>query len=358
MARTGTHTLDDLLAVQDQSVIAYGEDTVAETVTNELDQFSQQVEMALADIAEITPDRQRRYGTTEGADMIELDELGSPAAQKVKGGSPVGFPMHKVGHGIGFTRDWLVQHTPRDAALQVVAREKGYLAWILKLIRVALFNAVNYTFEDRFGQNPGVELAVKALVNGDGAGIPRGPNNEVFSPVTHSHFHAVNWATATPAERNASALALVVDVVEHGNAEDVVVYINVNDEKGWTDLEDFKPLQEVGIKIADGQIETTRLDQSVTNNRQVGTFRGAAVWVKPWIPENYAAALNLSAPDKPLVWRVHNVESMRGLRLAAMLDSYPLRADLVEAYGGAGVYGRTSAAVLYTGGAVYTIPAL
>ncbi|MGB3544517.1 hypothetical protein, partial [Rubrivirga sp.] len=346
MARTGTHTLDDLLAVQDRSVIAYGEDTVAETINRELDQYSTQVEDAISDLVEVTPDLQRRYGSTEGAEMIEADELGSPAAQKVEGGSPVGFPMKKVFHAIGWTKDYLTIATPADIARQTIAREKAYLSWILKSIRRALTNPVNYTFVERFTAAKGVDLFVKALANADGAGIPRGPNNEEFSAATHSHYRAIDFATATAAERNGAAVAFVVDVVEHGNADDVVVYVNTADEAYWTELEDFKPLQEVGIKIADGQIETTRLDQTVTNNRQIGTFRGAAVWVKPWVSENYAACLSLSNPDKPVVWRVHPVASMRGLRLAAQLDSYPLRADIVEAYGGAGVYGRTSAAVM------------
>lgn len=348
MARTGTHTLDDLLAVRDQTVAEYGEDTIAEILQRDLELFNEQVQMMLMDLCEVTADRQRRYGTSVDGDMVDTDEFGSPAAQKGEAGATVGFPLFKKTRGVGWTRDYLLMATPADIATATIATQKAYLRAIYNQIRGAVFPSANYTFVDRFVDK--VELAVKRLVNADGAAIPNGPNGEPFDGGTHTHYLATDGLTQS------ALLAAIDDLVEHDHGEGVRVYINKAEEQTVMGMAGFKAYVDPRIIYRQSDTPGETLDITRINNRAIGILGAAEVWVKPWIPAGYQLIFSSGEDEKPIAFRQHPVEAVRGLRLAAMLDEYPLRADIFEAYMGAGIWNRTAAVVHYSGGAVYVDP--
>jgi hypothetical protein len=80
--------------------------------------------------------------------------------------------------------------------------------------------------------------------------------------------------------------------------------------------------------------------------------------VKPWGVANYWFCYSEGAPEKPLVMRVEEQDSLRGFRLIPRFPGYPLVSDNFETLDGFGVWNRTAGAVLYIGGTAWTNPTI
>jgi hypothetical protein len=355
-ATTGTYKISDLQAVNDVSVLEFGESTVAEVLARDLERFNAQVQMMLAQLAQpvtTLAGRIGRYGNSIDTDMVELDELGRPPAKKSKPGVNVGFPLKKYGWAAGFTRDYIATRTPAEVVAMAVAAQKGYRKRIRKEIQRAIYLSANYTFNDRLVDADNIDLPVKRLVNADSAAIPDGPNGETFDGATHTHYNANNgWD-------NAAVLAAISDLTEHGHTDGVVMAINSADESAVRALADFEPYLDPRLTTnANTNEPRTRLDLSNTGDRAIGLLGQAEVWIKPWVLDNYPFIWAVNDPVKPLKFRQHHEAALRGFRLAFQLDDYPLRADMFEAYMGFGVWGRTNGVVLYTASGTYADPTI
>lgn len=355
MAQTGLSTIDDLLALQDRTVVDIGEDTIAEVLANDLENFNEQVMGMMSDLAETTTDVKRRYGTNDDGSMTKVDEFGAPTTQKTQVGDTVEFPLHKFVRNIGWTRDFMARSSPADLAKKQIATQKGYLAAHRAEIRKAIFFSSNETVFDEFNEN--VDLSVKRLVNADGAKIPFNQHNESFDGSTHTHYNANDWSGATDEEKNTDVRDLIDDVVEHDHGEMVRLYINRSQESTVKGLADFTKYEDPRIILRNTDAPNERLDITRVNNRAIGILDAAEVWVKPWIPQNYMFCFSAGDSGKPLVRRSDPVFGVQ-LRLANELESYPLRAEVYDAYFGFGVWTRTNGAVLYVGGNSYTDPSL
>lgn len=345
----GTLSVSDLLASTQQSVAAVGEQQVFATLADDLAVHNARVAQMLASLAETSTDRQRRYGGPDAMTMEEIDEFGTPDAQKVAAGDTVGFPLRLAGISVQWTRKYLQNHTPAELAAQYTAIKAADIKRLERDIKRALFTPTNSTFIDRLVDN--VSLAVKALVNADGASIPLGPEGDSFSGATHTHY------LATAAFAASDLTALVDTVLEHHRIGQVMVYINKAQEAavraftGFSAYLDARLLPATNVNQARGT-----LDMLNPTNRAIGIFGPAEVWVKPWIPANYLFAWVANAPQ-PLVMRIRDTASA-GLTIGAENESHPLRAQTMEREYGIGVWTRTNGAVLYTGGGAYTAPTL
>src|SRR3712207_2759341 len=103
----GTLSVLDTLAASQQSAAAYGEDRAFEQVEAARVIHNRLVMEALGALAEVTVDRQRRYGGgDDGSTADELDEFGRPDASKISAGVTVGFPLRKYGESLQWTRDY------------------------------------------------------------------------------------------------------------------------------------------------------------------------------------------------------------------------------------------------------------
>jgi hypothetical protein len=348
--RTGTLDVSDLLATESVSVAEFGLDNVREVLQRDLDAHNRIVDDMINLLAERTTDRQRRYGPAAGGEMIEVDEYGRGPTQKSKGGDTVGFPLKKFQYPIGWTYTWFQLHTPADMARQQIAAERADVQRIVVEIKRALFVPTNYTFRDHLVDN--VDLAVKRLVNADSANIPTSPYGVDFDGATHTHYDAIAAVT------NAAAKALAMDVLEHHDGQEVRLAINVADEDTWRALTDFKPYVDSRLLPNQATNEPARrLDFARANNRPIGIIGAAEVWVKPWAIANYPFTWVPGAP-KPLAMRERPQASMRGLRLAASLETHPLYADYMEREFGFGVWNRTNGAVLRTNNGTYAAPTI
>jgi hypothetical protein len=349
-AKTGTLSVADLRRVQNQSAVEYGMDTISDVFARDLTVYQGIMSDLLNPLANVTADRQRIYGTSDSSRMTKVDEYGRAATRRIRGGTTVGFPMDAFQYAIGWTRKYLENHTPAELADQFTGAKRAHAVEVATQIKRAIYLSSNYTFSDHLVDN--VDLAVKRFVNADSAAIPSGPNAEEFDGATHTHYDAIAGLTA------AALKALIRDVVEHGHGGRVIVAINLADEDTVRGLTGFKEYVDPRLALGtSANAATQRLDITRLDNRAIGIFDAAEIWVKPWALANYAFAYDATTDNKPLVVRTRSGRAPT-LNIAAEITMYPLQAQYMESEFGVGVWTRTNGAVLYFGGGAYTDPTL
>lgn len=308
-------------------------------------------------IAERTTQRERIIGGTLDLVAQELDAFGQPSAQKSAiEGYNVGFPLRRYGLALQWNRFAFERMSAAEFVSEVNAITDADEQTLYAQIRRAIFAATNYTFKDRL-QPPVINLSVKALVNADGNPIAAGPGGQTFDGSTHTHYMGVATAN-TPL--NSEVEALIDTVVEHFNQGEPILAINKAEETDVAGLSGFKEFQEPGlVNQTAGIIAAGVKDMNNTYDRAIGRLHGAVVWVKPWIPAGYMFAY-IPQQSPPLVMRQSINAAARNLRLVAMDENYPLRANEWEHQFGFGVWNRLNGAVLdtVTGSSTYTTPSL
>lgn len=348
-------TLDTLRSqFATQTIAGIGEDRVFAGIEAERVAHNAIIREMLSDYVDFSGDRLRRYGGPSQTDMEEIDEQGAPQAQKVAAGAVVSFPLRLFAYGVQWTRKFMQNATGEELAIQFTAAQDADVRALTRELKRAIFIPTNYNFIDKLTDY--LTLPVKRLVNADGAPIPSGPNGETFNGATHNHYlftASTTWATA-------DLDAAIDTVVEHYQAGQAYLYINRADETAMRALTGFVPyvdariVQSQNINRAEAPLEVMQL-----NNRAIGIYRQAEVWVKPWIPPGYMWAWVMGAP-KPVVARTR-VGQAGDLQIAAEFDQYPLRARALEREIGFGVWERTNGAILYkdTGAAgAYVAPTI
>lgn len=349
--RTGTHDINSLLAVRNQSAAQFGLNTIQQVLNADLDAHNTLMRQALGEFVEITTDRQRISGASGTTEMKRMDEYGRAPTQRHAQNAQVGFPLDLFAHALGWTRRWEKKRTPADFAQATINAEIAHRKRVLQEIKRAIFLSANYTHTDDLVDE--ISFGVKRLTNADGAPIPDGPNGEVFDGATHTHYLAGAALTTALAD------SLVNTVVEHNHGGRIRIYINKAQEAAWKALTGFQSylLAQITPATTAAVVTTPRLDASRTDNRAIGMWGAAEVWVKPWIPSNYAFAFDIEFPGKPVAVR-EDTDGSLNLRVVAEIDAHPLVAQYAEAIFGAGVWTRTNGAVLYTGGGAYVDPAI
>jgi hypothetical protein len=343
---TGTLTIADLQSNRFQSAADFGLNTIADVLRADLAAYNRVVDEMMMDLAVATDDRQRIYGASADGEMLESDEYDRGVAVKPAGGSTVGFPLRKFVKDIGWTRDYSLMATPADYAEAMLGVQSMHTRAIRRELQRAIFGSANYTFRDRF-VSPQVDLAVKRLVNADSLSIPNGPNGETFTAASHTHYDFLDGANPTAA----ALTSLIEDVIEHGHGNRVLLNINRAAETAVRALTGFIAYTDPRVVPADNAARTAiSLDNSRIDNRAIGLFGAAEVWVRSWVPAGYVFAYDAGTDMKPLVYRQHPAAAVRGLRIVATLDDYPLYAEVMESYFGFGVWTRTNGAVLYYAG--------
>lgn len=350
MKKTGTLALSDLLAVQNTTIVEYGMEPLVEVVRNDLEVHNRLATDMVSDLAEVTGDVMRAVGESEAIEMVEVDEFGRAQTQKPAGGGNLGIPLRMFQAAIGWTRKWFELKSPADMARVQLAVQRAHKARIIRQIKRAIFVSANYTFRDFLATK--VMLPVKRFLNADGMAIPDGPNGETFNGATHTHYLASAALDVT------AARALIRTVVEHGHGQAVRVIINQADEAAWKALAGFKEYVDPRLTLssATDRIEAPRLDTTRLNNRAIGIFEGAEIWVKSWGIANYAFCYD-NQGAKPLAIRTRNGQGTN-LRPAAELDAFPLHAQFMEDEFDVAVVTRTNGAVLYHAGGAYVDPTI
>ncbi len=346
----GTLDINALLATKFTTAAEYGLDTIQTILNADLAAHNAIVQEMVSDLCEPTTDRQRIYGTSINGEMIEVDEYGRAPTQKALPGETCGFPLRLFQYAIGWTDKWFETATPADMAVAVLAAEKAHLKAVQREIKKALFLSANYTYVDYLIDK--VSLACKRLVNADSAAIPEGPSGEAFDGAAHTHYNAEAALTAANLLLNAS------DVVEHGHGSSIKVAISATNEAAVRALAGFTAYVDPRMVYRATDTPGQVLDISRMDNRAIGLFGVAEVWVKPWAIANYAFAWDAGDPRKPLAFRQRTQQSLQGLRVAAENRAFPLLARYMEAEYGIAVWTRTNGAVHYFAGGAYVDPTI
>lgn len=350
-------SLDDLQDVN-ELIADFGEDTLTERVNDAIAIHNASMQEALSDFCVITSRAMLPYGTGDEIEMQELDELGSPDVSKNTAAGNLGLPLRFYGGAVQWSRHFVLNSTVQQLLARLDAAAAADIRNIVRQIRRRLTDPTNnVAYVDRL--DTGLTLELRALLNGDSRPIPIGPNGETFDGSTHNHFNGS--ATFTEAHLN----ALLDDVVEHGIDGGTVLYIARAQEaaiRGFTGS--FDRYVSDGINPgANAQIATGRtLDVTNPTDRAIGTFSGAEVWVKPWVPANYQIAFDTGGgASKPLAIRTRGGSLAGdpyrgGFGTLYEDDLHPLRARALGREFGVGVAVRHKAAVGYSANATYTAP--
>ena len=343
---TGTYVVADLQSITTTNAVNFGLEEIRQTLQRDLDAYNAVSEELAMTLAEPSTDRERVYGASADGEMYRADEYDRGTTMKGGAGSNVGFPLYKFVKGVGWTRDYFLQSTPQQVANAYLAVRAAHERAFRREIQRAIFGSANFTAFDEF-QAPQINLSVKRFVNADSASIPNGPNGETFTAASHTHYDFLDGASPTAA----SLTALIEDVVEHGHGARILLNINRAAESAVRLLTGFTAYTDPDLILSTASNQLARrLDMSRLDNRAIGKFGAAEVWVRSWVPAGYVFAFDAGSSTKPLVYRQHPVPSIRGLRIAAQLDDYPLYAEMMDSYFGFGVWTRTNGAVLYYAG--------
>jgi hypothetical protein len=352
--RTGTHDISFLLASTNpitngnlsfQEIVAALDADVAAYNTIMRDQLS-----SLASTRAGTAERIGAYGGSAAGSMTEVDEYGRAPTQRAAAVAQVAFPFKKYQYNVGWTKEWEKRRSAADFARAVQGAQAGHRQRVSAEIKKALFLSANYTFRDHLVDN--VDLAVKRLVNADGAVIPNGPNGETFDGSTHTHY--LGNATLTTAAVDAA----ISTVVEHGHGASLRIYIAQANETAFRALSGFVAYVDPRLMLGtQANQPAQRLDITVQNNRAIGIYGAAEVWVKPWMIANYLLVFDAGSPQKTLGLREDPAGSL-DLTRAAEFEDHPLRVDFYESYFGLGVLTRTNGAILQFNNASYTDPTI
>jgi hypothetical protein len=353
---SGTHTVADLVSITTTTAVDFGLADIRAAFDRDLAAYNQVLDAMLTDLASPSTDRERIYGASSSGEMQRSDEFDRGAAHKAGAGSNVGFPLYKFVKPVGWTRDHLLQNTPAALANTMLDIQAMHTRALRRELQRAMFLSGNFTSRDEFVA-PQIDLAVKRFLNADSAPIPNGPNGETFNAATHTHYDFLNGASPTAQ----SLTDLITDVVEHGHGSQVRLNINAAAESAVRALTGFTAYTDPRLTLGtQANQPATRLDISRLDNRAIGLFGAAEVWVRSWVPAGYVFVYDAGSQLKPLVYRQHPVSSIRGLRIVATIEDYPLYADVMDSYFGFGVWTRTNGAVLYynAGAVAYVDPTI
>ena len=346
----GTLSVSDLLATQ-ATIAQIGEDRAFGAIQDSLDAHNRLTREILTQLADFTTDRQKRYGGAASGTMDEIDEFGTPDAQKVVAGVTVGFPLRLYGRSVQWTRKYFQNASAMEFAAEFLDIQDSDLRNMHLQIRRAIFHPTNTTFVDKLVDN--VTIYPKALINADSTAMPVGPNGETFDGSTHTHYLGTATLTAV------GMTAAIETVVEHSAMGQPMVYINRAQETAVRALTGFTAYTPVQIIPATTTASVRGdLDTAQLYNRAIGIFgnQAAEIWVKPWVPANWMFIFLAGAP-KPLIVRERTLGSM-GLVVAADDEEHPLRARTLENEFGVAVFNRVNGAVYYIANATYAEPTL
>lgn len=350
--QVGTYDLASLRANRFQSVAQFGDDAFTEILQTDLAAHRAIMQDMDRDLVAETTDRQRIFGASNDGQFLEVDEYSHVPTQVSVGGSTVGFPLRLYQFGMGWTARHFLKMTVGEAAEKAINAQTANIRKHRVEIRKALYLSSNYTFRDVLDV-PVVDLAVKRLANADSMSIPNGPDGVPFNAATHTHYSAAASLTAT------AFSAAITNVTEHGNGGRIIAAVNYANEAAVRGLTGFIPAPDYRtVPGANSTVAANSTNPANQFDRFIGIFEAAEVWIKPWAVPTYIAVYDAQAAEKPLVRRVDSDANLNGMRVVAEHTVHPLTTSHYEDTFGYAVWGRTSAAILYFGGASYIDPIL
>ena len=352
MGKFGTlSVLEDLSSVNDP--VAGNEAEIARRFAEALTIHNTLFSDMVGDLATVVTQPQMPYLGADTAIMQELDEWGRADASKASTSGNLGFPLRIYGSSVQWTKTYFQRVTVAELAAQLDAHAMADLANFRTLLKATLFKNTNTSsYNDRLASK--LTYTLRALLNADGQAIPMSPSGASFDGSTHTHYLANATYTL------AATQSLIDTVVEHGVDGKIVLYIARADEATVRGFTGFAAYLDARITVSGAnQIGNVALDVTSPDDRAIGVLGGAEVWVKPWIPANYAAVIDLGAASKPIGIRVRSGTLSAGpgsFQMVSEHEHYPLHAENLGREFGIAAFAREKAAVSRMNNASYAIP--
>jgi hypothetical protein len=359
----GTIQIPDTLRALDTAngtVAQFGIDKAYELIQKDADVHNALVnDELIPDLCETTEDREITYGAADDMTVEEIDEYGRPDTQKVGFAETLGLPLSSYGRSIGWTWDVMQVITPRELLMQYLAAQTADLKGIKVNILRRVFNPFD-TLEYVDAKIDKRKLKLYAFYNADGMQVWPGPDGQDFDPDTHTHYTASTTLSASVID------ALIGNVLEHGRAGKLelrIARVNESQIRALNGAGQFLPYDYSYVIPPTNEARARgELDPDNIEDRAIGMWGPAEVWVKPYQPSNYLWVLDKGvATQKPLKRRTRKGGAFAnwGLRGKHRNEDFPLFADTLARDYGVGVGNRhMSAAHFVDGGGVYAQPTI
>ncbi len=351
----GIKSVEDLRAYRNASAASMGLDTINQVMLADLAMVNQNMNDALGLLSAPVTEQTRIYGTSYKHAMQETDEHGVPDSKKASPGQTVGFPLRVFRQTLGWTNIYFAMKSPAELAEEYIAVRQGYSAEVNKQIKKSAYLKSNYNFIDELTN--GVTIGVKRFLNADGAKIPDYDGTS-FTASSHSHYTGVTGSAVSEGEVD----ALVANVTEHGNFQGLMIAVHSSDEATIKALTGFKSALDLGLIVPSPTTQAFGGGTSdfLSNNRFVGFWKNSAVaiWVKPWAVADRLACFATGGVEKPLGYRQPAFDGLKGYRFGTIEERLAIKAQMMEALFGFGVWNRTAGAFLDLANATYTDPTI
>lgn len=349
MGPTGTYDLQTLRNNRRDRLSTLPLDEVTRVVQTELAAHNRRAgEMIGAYAMRVsTRDSVDATGQLLTGEMFEVDEYGRAPTQITGRPGETYFPLRRYQFAAGFTADFLRKRTPADLVAVLENAQAAHRRELIRQIQHRIFSPFNYDFEDFLAD--GKVFNVKAFYNGDGVIPPAGVNMQPMK-ADHNHYMAFSGLTADNLRQ------VINNTREHSDSGQVEVHISAVDEGAVRNLEGFAPATDIQVTVNGGGSVTANrpLDTRNVGNRFIGRFDGVDVYVKPWVYDHYAAAVDMGSPALGI--RHPDDREDEGLRMIGQIATFPLQSDYWGAEFGIGVHRRGGVTVAQFNASQYTDP--
>jgi len=355
---TKFYSLDDMLSQRFTPISTLDVNAVNDAIQAQLDFLNKSVSEQISLLAEETPVARRVWGTTAPFVMKEVGEFGEARSKAYGPGVEIDFPLRKFSVSTGWSKEWFQRATAAELAQRVLGASTAYQKKLQDEIKFAIFNNVNYTYEDYLVDSTSLANC-RAFLNADSVTIPDAPDGTTFTAASHNHYVGTVGASLAYTDVD----TLISNVVEHGNMFGITLFTTpalVSTLAGLTSTK-FVQLTYASVIPANDTDATIMRDNADADpsNKLVGFWGNYPVYTRSWVPTGMIACLATGSAEKPLVMRVDANPSLRGLIALTEWGNPVITSKEWIAYFGMGVWNRAAGAVLDTAHqTTYTLPSL
>lgn len=283
------------------------------------------------------------------------------SANRTRPGAVKPVTTYDVAYPIDDWRDQIASDfvaTAYMSAAQLDAQVKGIAERYKNTKRFAILKALLNSTNDTFVDQKYGSLTIRRLAN-----ATSGSDTTVYPPLigtsseaTEDHYIETGYSAASISDTNNPFVTGRDEIEEHFGDGMIVAFINNAQRAKSEALTNFAERVPGATKPADNN--AVLLDQGLPSvpGRIIGAINDVIVSEWRWIPANYILFVDLSQPA-PLKKRVDEPASLRGFKLVAEQQEFPLQESFWMAREGYGVANRLNGVVLELGtGGTYTIP--
>lgn len=352
MATPGTTTLQDLAdEMQDALVADVGEDLTGNAMLVTLNAHNENMEEMAREWMTRGTNKSDGASGVDSFTMEELDEQALPHSEKWTSGAGQSYPLRRYGKGLQWSSLAKMKMSVRRLNEQMNAMLLADSRNFVLQMKRALYLPTNYNSTDIFDDH--TVLPIKRLANADGALLPVLPDGTAVDGSTHNHY----LGRIGGAWDAASLKALIQTVREHSRVGAVQVWMTKAEAEVAKLFTGFEAYGDPRLIYPTTDLRARRnLDMANPDNRAIGIFDDAEIWVKPYALSGYPLAINVGL-EPPLRYRFDPVYG-DGLQLLYSKDETPLDSRAYHRFFGIGVKNRTVAAIQYTGDTTYVAPTL